>query len=49
MGSLSKHAGKGLCARVFDRLRLTSLLTSKTKYVIARHEAIPDYADPLRK
>jgi hypothetical protein len=26
MLSLSKHGGQGLCARVFDRLRLTGLL-----------------------
>jgi hypothetical protein len=36
MGSLSKHAGKGLYARVFDRLRLTGPPTSKTKNVMGR-------------
>jgi hypothetical protein len=28
MLSLSKHSGRGLCARVFDRLRLTGPLLS---------------------
>jgi hypothetical protein len=39
MGSLSKHADKGLCARVFDGLRLTgppSLI--KIEYAMGRNE-----------
>jgi hypothetical protein len=54
MLSLSKHVGKGLCARPFDKLRVTGLFgmhIRNNKHVIARYEAIPylqsNYANPI--
>ncbi len=41
MLSLSKHTGEGLCARVFDRLRLT-LLFVFLQLVMGRYEAISE-------
>jgi hypothetical protein len=49
MLSLSKHVGKGLYARVFDRLRLTGPPTSKMQNVMGSRseEAIPDFTGGL--